>query len=285
MAIAIDATTSHVVTDGGLDNPVTVSHTCAGSDRYMLVGVGIGSGDVALTFSSGPTYNSVSMSQIANAGPGPSSQSRMFVFELVAPATGANNLVFTMSGGGNGRSGVIIRSYTGVNQSTPTGTVVTNTGDTGTPTVTVSSATDELVTDLMAIWSNTTMTVGADQTQRVNGTYEDSTGRFCSSDQAGAGSVVMDWTGGNGFDWATVGVPLKPASASATLEQEGYRWYDDDGDEDASTALAGQDTGVTLPAGSTARIRMLLNSTGDMATKQYKLQYKLSSAGTWTDIA
>lgn len=103
--------------------------------------------------------------------------------------------------------------------------------------------------------------------------------------QTTAAAVAGTFTTDVGTEaWVVTAVTVKPA-AGGTLEQEGYRWYDDDGDEDASTALAGQDTGVTLPAGSTARIRVLLNATGDMATKQYKLQYKLSSAGTWTDIA
>jgi len=78
---------------------------------------------------------------------------------------------------------------------------------------------------------------------------------------------------------------LGPSAASSTLTQEGYQWYADDGSESGSSTLAAQDTGITRAAGGVGRIRMLVDATGDPATKQYKLQYKLSTDGTWSDIA
>ena len=73
-------------------------------------------------------------------------------------------------------------------------------------------------------------------------------------------------------------------SAAVTLEQEGYRWYADDGSESGSTALAAQDTGITQAASSVGRLRVLVNATGDPVTKQYKLQYKLSTDASWSDL-
>ena len=70
---------------------------------------------------------------------------------------------------------------------------------------------------------------------------------------------------------------------SATLEQEGFRWYEDNGSESGSSAAAAQDTNITAAAGSTKRLRMLVNATGDPATKQFKLQWK-KSGGSWADV-
>lgn len=72
-------------------------------------------------------------------------------------------------------------------------------------------------------------------------------------------------------------------ASSVTLEQEGFRWVEDNGSESGSSFSAAQDTSITAAAGATKRLRMLINSTGDAATKQYKLQWK-KSGGTWADV-
>ena len=89
---------------------------------------------------------------------------------------------------------------------------------------------------------------------------------------------------GTGVDMAGIATFMK-AGASVTLEQEGFRWYDDDGCESASTAAAAQDTSITAAAGTTQRIRFVIDASGDPATTQYKLQYKLSTDDSWTDVA
>ena len=100
------------------------------------------------------------------------------------------------------------------------------------------------------------------------------------------GTVETTATMSSGADVYMAGIAtFKKAAASATLEQEGFRWFNDDGSESASTAAAAQDTSITAAAGQTRRIRMLLDATGDPATTQYKLQYKLSTDGSWTDVA
>jgi hypothetical protein len=52
-----------------------------------------------------------------------------------------------------------------------------------------------------------------------------------------------------------------------TVTQEGFRWRNDDGDEDGATWKAAQDTNTTLAVASTARLRTLLDTTaGDTVT-------------------
>jgi hypothetical protein len=83
--------------------------------------------------------------------------------------------------------------------------------------------------------------------------------------------------------WVVAAVTVKASAAAATLEQEGFRWYNDDGSESASTAFAAQDTNITAASSTTKRLRMLVNATGDPATKAYKLQYRIA-AGSWADV-
>lgn len=59
---------------------------------------------------------------------------------------------------------------------------------------------------------------------------------------------------------------------SVTVEQEGFRWRNDDGSESAATWKASQDTDITEAAG-VARLRVLLNGDGDPAAATYQLEY------------
>ena len=98
-------------------------------------------------------------------------------------------------------------------------------------------------------------------------------------------AVSANWTyTQNGSSPNVAGIATYKAATGATLEQEGFRWFNDDGDEDASTAAASQDTNITAPAGETRRIRMLLNATGDPATTQFKLQYRKVGDTPWNDV-
>ena len=121
-------------------------------------------------------------------------------------------------------------------------------------------------------------------------------GELTNTDKmVGAATKVLTATGTVETTWTFTDTPVddylsgvatfKKASASATLDQEGFRWYNDDGSESAATAIAAQDTNITQAAGTVGRVRMLVNATGDPATTQFKLQYKLSTDGTWSDIA
>jgi hypothetical protein len=47
-----------------------------------------------------------------------------------------------------------------------------------------------------------------------------------------------------------------------TLEQEGYRWRNDDGSESAATWKASQDTTASVTVSDNVRLRMLINRTG-----------------------
>lgn len=73
------------------------------------------------------------------------------------------------------------------------------------------------------------------------------------------------------------------AAASATLDQEGFRFGEDDGAENAHTWAAAVDTNLTAPAGQTKLLNIIINATGDPATKVFKLQHRKVGDPTWKD--
>lgn len=102
MAIAFDATTG--VTQGAAAT-LTWSHTCTGANLILFVAVSTNSGATAVT------YNLVPMTQI-DITTGGAIQTNLWY--LVGPATGANNIVATLTGV-NASAGQAC-SYTGASQ-------------------------------------------------------------------------------------------------------------------------------------------------------------------------
>lgn len=106
MAIARDATSS---TSSASASSLTWAHTCTGSDRILIVTVGMDA-DTTCT----ATYNGVSMTEIGNAQRSAGGV-KTFLFYLIAPATGSNNIVATLGTSTKVASGAV--SYTGAKQS------------------------------------------------------------------------------------------------------------------------------------------------------------------------
>lgn len=74
------------------------------------------------------------------------------------------------------------------------------------------------------------------------------------------------------------------ATYSGVIEQEGFRWRDDDGSETTATWLATQDTDITRAKSTNTRLRTLLNtkdSGSNPSSQQFKLQYQKNGASAW----
>jgi hypothetical protein len=88
------------------------------------------------------------------------------------------------------------------------------------------------------------------------------------------------------------GFPVRPhipeavavaAAAPVLVAQEGFRWRNDDGDEDGATWKAAQDTNASTALAAGARLRVLLDATGDV-TVTPTLYYKKTSDSTWLPV-
>lgn len=71
---------------------------------------------------------------------------------------------------------------------------------------------------------------------------------------------------------------------TASVEQEGFRWRTDDGSESAATWLASQDSNITRAESLNTRLRILLNTTGDLGAQKFILMYKKSTDGTYIPV-
>lgn len=118
---------------------------------------------------------------------------------------------------------------------------------------------------------------------------------------AGSGERVDDYSG-NARDWTEAGtltdednppvawdvfipqVQATTTSAPLSVEQEGFRWRNDDGSETTATWLQAQDVDASAAKETPVRLRMLINATNDPAASHYKLQYKPPGADTWEDV-
>ena len=231
MSVAFDAvgpsssgfTFSNTTSD---PSPITHSwsHSCSGSNRLLLVGVVIGvpaggAGDGAVTALT-VTYNGVSMTSQGRVHSNASTTGFVELFSLINPATGSNTVLVTMTFT-TGESfsfecGSI--SFTGVDQSTPLGTPVTATGSSSSASVNVSSATGNMVADLVGCGSSIS---SSGQTNRwlANFLTTSSAGNGAQSTAAGAGTVTMSYSV-SADDWAIMGVSINAGSSGTTYNSK-----------------------------------------------------------------
>lgn len=196
------------------DDSYTWNHTCTGSNRYLVVGIGMLS--LAQTVSS-ITYNSVAMSFLG-AQSSVSGAARVELWGLIAPSTGSNAILVTLTGAIN--SGGVASSYTGVHQSSPTeafnSAQATNVGAADATVAVTTVADNDWVVDVVAS-DDTAITVGTGQTSRNN--IAGTVGAVANSDEGPktpAGAVTMSWTNvGAAATWSIGGIALRPTTASS----------------------------------------------------------------------
>jgi hypothetical protein len=97
---------------------------------------------------------------------------------------------------------------------------------------------------------------------------------------------AANWSGSwdyGGTTAATLTI-VYTAAAGATLEQEGFRARNDDGNEAAATWLATQDTNITRAKNTNTRLRMLVNATGDPPANAYRIECRKQGVGDFKKI-
>lgn len=216
MAIAFDTATDTSVATG-TPTSHTVSHTCTGADLVLLVGVSVAtpSGSVTGTTVTA-TYNGVSMTEIRSGTTTgallqtSSASAGSCLFYLLDPATGANNVVVTLS---TGEAEILVgtASYTGVD-AVENGTSTTSNGAANSPELSVTSATNDLVF-AHATHGDTISGGGTGTTRRYNETTNNASsgGNISGGEEAGAASVSISFTSGVNDHWTLIGLNLSAA--------------------------------------------------------------------------
>lgn len=270
--ITFDAASS-ADTGSGTAGSLTWSHTvgAAGTNRILIVGVSIRNS--ASQTVSNVTYAGTNLTLVGvidNA-----TNARVEIWSLLAPVTGANNIIVTLSANARFVGGA--SSFTDVDQLAPLGAFFSNTGNSPTPTVDVTGvAAGEIVIDTIANATLSILTglpcIGTGQTERWSNR---TTSLFPSSNNtpgagstepgpAGGGTVTMSWTlegcaSANNRQWAIAAVALKPAATIiATISAT---------DAGAAETRASQSTNtgtftVTLSAAPTSNVTINYTLTG-----------------------
>lgn len=172
----------------------TYSHTCTGSGLALFVGVGWYDAVDAVTITS-VTYNGVTMTELWDAEESTYGLYGSAGFVLAAPATGAHDVVITLSGNTEIVTSAC-SSWTGVNQSTPSRGVFTSSFlDESAPYEAAITVTDaqsgDVVVDFVAC-NNTTLT--ANQTQRCLTSGVEGVTSYAHQSAAATGSTVMSYS-------------------------------------------------------------------------------------------
>ncbi|MDD1670164.1 MAG: hypothetical protein LUQ67_02430 [Methanomicrobiales archaeon] len=207
--VAVDATSSGQASE---TQSITISHTTSGTDRLMLVGFSIND-DEHETVSS-ITYNGATLTKVGyidNSRSG-GNDARVEIWRLIAPATGTHDVVITFSAPLAEQAVAGVMTFTGVDQTTPLGPFASKENDPSPATVTVSSATGELVFGVIAD-EYEPITTDSGQTERWNIHAGSSDTYGAGSTKAGASSVTLKWTVGSDAHWAAGGVSIKPCSS------------------------------------------------------------------------
>jgi hypothetical protein len=101
----------------------THAHTCTGANLVLYVVVMTADTTTGDRVVQGVTYNTVAMANVGShdvtSFPVSGGGGSIYIWRLIAPATGANNVVVTWNGGNVARGYVRAISFTGADQTTP----------------------------------------------------------------------------------------------------------------------------------------------------------------------
>ena len=200
--IAPDATGSATGTCG---TPLTWQHTigATANDRYLLVGVSTGASAVTPT---SVTFGAQGMGLLASQATGTAG---VFIYGLVAPTRGTGTITVTLPAGPCSAVGGSL-SYTGVDQTTSTGTPATAGGTGTTASVSPSTVQGDKVISVLSAVGATSATPQAGALVRWSATSGTVLGAGDTASRTGTGTVnlTMSWTLAPSSPFALAAVPV-----------------------------------------------------------------------------
>jgi hypothetical protein len=208
----VDAAVTFVAstTSTGTADPKTFSFNVTSTDNTILFVTMCSPTAATITT---VDYNGDAMYRVGTVG----GSNRLDVWSLINPDFGSNTVTVDWTAAQGNSAMYAAFLYSGVDQTTSTGTVSTATGTGVTPSVTVTSAIDDLVVAAICHEdTNQTYTTGTGQTQRLRHQIAVGTARMRNifDDEPGATSVVMNGTIGGSELWRVIGISVKPAATA-----------------------------------------------------------------------
>lgn len=194
----------------------TFSHsTPVAANRYLLVDVAwIATVGEAVT---SVVYGGANLTRIGGATVNAfGNDYRVDQWGLIAPATGANNVTVNLSGPVLDLV-VVAKPFSGVSQTAPVGTQVIGSGNGTQASLNISSASNEIVSDVV-IFTAQELTVGTGQTAQRNSASAVPWFVSGSSTEPGASTITMSWSTNFAAadDFAHAAVAVKPDTGGAS---------------------------------------------------------------------
>lgn len=213
MAIAFDAASTGVVTGfNGAPGTTNITHVCTGSNLVLVLWVAVFQDTAPTGTVSAATYNGVSLTKVIPSFNSVAVAGEMWI--LAAPASGSHTLAVTVTGAVDG-----IRfeaaSFTGVLQVSPLGATNTSTGSSGSPAVSITSATANsvLVSGLNRFANTATTATSWTNIARHNTTNVTTSFDYLVTTTAGAQTNTI--SGAVTQDWVMGAIELKPTTGGA----------------------------------------------------------------------
>jgi FG-GAP repeat. len=247
-AIGIDGTGVGQGFDNAGISSISWPHTVGtGTSRVLIVGVST-TVTVLPAFPAarvretppGVTYGGTALTRIGTRL-SPNNFTAVEMFILVNPPSGTANISVTFlplaanyAVGGSA-------SFTGVNQTMPTGVFTSNANTDNTPTVTVAdSNTGDVVIDTLGADFNIAVGIspGPGQTERWRGDFGGTFHIGAGSTETASSPVTMSWTTSAADDWALGAVALRAATPTAITADISGRVTNSSGSPVAGVALA-----------------------------------------------
>ena len=217
MPISFDSVSNSGEVNSGMPPfEISWSHTCAGTDRLLVVGVAMT--DPTNTIAS-ITYNGVALTKIREEVN--TNDNLVSLWYLTNPASGANTILVTVNTSFTNGVGMAV-SLTGVDQTSPLDANNGTSADlANSVSVDVTTVADNcwVVDVVIAKTGGGTFTVGAGQTSRATvESVSADRGMSTEGPKTPAGAVTMSWDESGGMpsdNWSIAAASFKPVGVAA----------------------------------------------------------------------
>ncbi len=167
------------------------------------------------------------------------------------------------------------------------GVLVTTNGD-------VNTTARPRTTAVSSVWTQTSIVVDTQYTIDVTSVVQELVNR--GGWAAGNAIVIIvdtnsttsqgEWQDyyGTGANVPVLDIVYTAGGGPATLEQEGFRFRNDDGSESTATWREVQDTNDNVARVTTIRLRMLINATNDPNSQGYQIEARKAGSLDWRKL-
>jgi hypothetical protein len=195
---------------------LSISHTTSGAADLMLVGVSINNA-LSETVSS-ITYSGTPLSQVGfvNHQGGGGDDSRVEIWKLVAPPAGTADVLITFSADLRRAAVAGVMTFTGVDQNDPLGAFAETYGDTNSPSLSVPSASDELVLGVFACETCGSVSFSSPGVEQWNLNVSSNTFGAAATHEGAGPNVTVSASLGTSDHWAMGGISIRPGSPGPT---------------------------------------------------------------------